>query len=105
LLDNAIKFSDRCGRQVTVSVQPVENGVEVDVTDQGVGIRNEDLPYLFDRFRQIDRGKMEQQGCGIGLAIARGLIHLHGGEIYVTSVIGQGSTFTIRLPSEGKGGI
>jgi len=100
LLDNAIKFSPRDqGRRVTVEVRPAPGGVEIVVADAGVGIAAADLPHLFERFRQIDRGKLEQQGVGVGLAIAQALIRLHDGEIRVSSVQGQGSTFTIWLPA------
>ena len=66
--------------------------------DRGVGVSRDTVPSLFARFRQIDRETMEQQGTGLGLAIAQELIALHGGEIAVDSVLGEGSTFTIRLP-------
>jgi signal transduction histidine kinase len=72
--------------------------VEVAVTDEGVGIAADQIHHLFERFRQVGRDKMEQQGLGLGLAVARGLIDLHDGEITVESRPGEGSTFTIRLP-------
>lgn len=68
------------------------------MTDRGVGIPAEHLSHVFERFRQIDREKMEQQGIGVGLSIAQELIRLRGGEITVESVLDEGSTFTIRLP-------
>ncbi len=98
LIDNGIKFSSRKGKRVMVEVGMSEEWVEVSVADNGVGIRPEDIPHLFERFRQIDRECMEQQGVGLGLAIARELIRLHSGEITVESVYGAGSRFTIRLP-------
>lgn len=98
LVDNAIKFSRGKGDRVIVEGRVAGDWVEVSVTDNGVGIRPEAIPYLFERFRQIDRERMEQQGVGLGLAIARELIRLHGGEITVESRFGEGSTFTIRLP-------
>jgi two-component system, sensor histidine kinase and response regulator len=99
LLHNAIKFSSMPGQRVTVSAQSVEGGVEVAVADQGIGITPEELPHIFERFRETNHNGVEQQGCGVGLAIARGLIGLHGGQIRVESAPGQGSVFTIRLPS------
>ncbi len=98
LLDNAIKFSRGKGDRIVVAAHTAGEWVEVSVTDNGVGIRPEAIPHLFERFRQIDRERMEQQGVGLGLAIARELIRLHGGEIEVESRFGAGSTFTIRLP-------
>lgn len=98
LLDNAVRFSRGKGSQVRVDVRASGEWVEVAVQDEGIGIAADQIPYLFERFRQIDRQQLEQQGAGLGLAIARELIALHGGEIIVNSKIGEGSTFTIRLP-------
>jgi two-component system sensor histidine kinase/response regulator len=98
LVDNGIKFSRNKGERVTVSIRAAEKWVEVIVSDEGVGIPSDNLPHLFERFRQIGRAQMEQQGAGLGLAIAQELIHLHDGEIAVESTPEEGSTFTIRLP-------
>ena len=98
LLDNAIRFSRDRGKQVRISVRASGDWLEIAVQDEGIGIAADQIPYLFERFRQIDREQMEQQGTGLGLAIARELITLHEGEIIVSSQIGEGSTFTIRLP-------
>jgi signal transduction histidine kinase len=98
LVDNAIKFSREKGKRVVVDASVVGEWVEISVSDEGVGIRSEEIPHLFERFRQIDRERLEQQGAGLGLAIARGLIRLHSGDIAVESVYGAGSRFTIRLP-------
>ena len=98
LIDNAIKFTREKGLPVTISTQAADDWVEVAVQDRGVGVSEDTIPCLFARFRQIDRGTMEQQGSGLGLAIAQELIVLHGGEITVNSILGEGSTFTIRLP-------
>ena len=98
LIDNAIKFSLDEGKRVTVTVQASEGWVAIATTDEGIGIPAAEIPHLFERFRQIDRERLEQQGTGMGLAITRGLIHLHGGEIDVGSAPGFGSTFTIKLP-------
>ncbi|MCX7682785.1 MAG: hybrid sensor histidine kinase/response regulator [Anaerolineae bacterium] len=101
LIDNGIKFSQgkrNRDKRVIVSARQADGWVEITVEDKGVGIPTEELPHLFERFRQIDRERMEQQGVGLGLAIARELVRLHGGDIVVDSVYGQGSRFTIRLP-------
>jgi len=98
VVDNAIKFSRHKGQRVTVHVQAVESRVEIAVTDEGVGISAANIPHLFERFRQFDRERMEQQGIGMGLAIARDLVRLHGGDIIVESGLGRGSTFTIWIP-------
>ncbi len=99
LVDNAIKFSTRGRKHVTVSARAAGDWVEIAVADEGIGISPDALPYVFERFRQINRDVTEQQGTGLGLAIARGLIRLHGGDIVVESQLNVGSTFTIRLPA------
>lgn len=98
LVDNAIKFSQGKGERVAITVQATDGWVEVTVQDGGVGIPAEEMLHLFERFRQIGREEMEQQGIGLGLAIAQELTRLHGGEITVESKVGEGSTFIIRLP-------
>jgi two-component system sensor histidine kinase SenX3 len=98
LIDNGIKFSRGERRRVTVSTRTVDEWVEVAVADEGIGIPLGEQSHLFERFQQIGREQMEQQGAGLGLAIAQELIHMHGGEITVESAPGAGSTFTIRLP-------
>jgi len=98
LIDNAIKFSRRKGKRVIVTASAVQDWVEIAVTDEGIGIAPASIGHLFERFRQIDRDKMEQQGTGLGLSIAKALINCMGGEITVQSEPGKGSTFTVRLP-------
>jgi signal transduction histidine kinase len=98
LLGNAIKFSPEGGNKVRVTARQADGWVEVGVVDQGVGIPPEEIEHLFERFRQIGREELEQQGTGLGLAITRELIQLQGGDILVESALGEGSTFTIRLP-------
>lgn len=98
LIDNAIKFTRGQNKRIKVIAQPAGSWVEIAIIDQGVGIAAEEIPHLFQRFHQIDRQRMEQQGVGLGLAISQEFIHLHKGEILVTSEPGKGSTFTIRLP-------
>jgi signal transduction histidine kinase len=99
LVDNAIKFSHGRGKRVLVSARPANGGVEIAVQDWGIGIPANEIPHLFERFRQINCEKLEQRGVGLGLAIAKELIQLHGGEITVESKVNEGSTFTIRLPT------
>jgi len=99
LLSNAVKFTDTGGR-VCVKVARAGGAVEVRVTDTGQGISREFLPYVFDRFRQADSTTTRQHGgLGLGLAIARHLVEIHGGTIKAESGgDGRGATFTIRLP-------
>jgi signal transduction histidine kinase len=98
LIDNGIKFSPDTTKEVTVSTRAGEEWVSIEVSDKGVGIPADQVEHLFDRFRQINRDQQEQQGVGLGLAIAHELIRLHQGKITVESRPGEGSTFTILLP-------
>src|SRR6185369_4571245 len=99
LLSNAVKFTNSGGR-VCVKVSQGSGAVEVSVSDTGEGINKEFLPYVFDRFRQADSTTTRQHGgLGLGLAIARHLVEIHGGVIRAESPgAGRGATFTIRLP-------
>jgi len=99
LLSNAIKFTPRGGR-VMVSVERRDAEVEVAVSDTGEGIDPTVLPFVFDRFRQGDSGTTRAHtGLGLGLAIVRHIVELHGGRVDVRSLgKGQGSTFRILLP-------
>jgi PAS domain S-box-containing protein len=99
LLSNAVKFTGPEGT-VTVSLRDIGDNVELAVSDTGVGIRREVLPFVFDRFRQADPSTTRSQGgLGLGLAIVRHLVELHGGGVKVRSVEGQGTTFTVELPA------
>jgi CheY-like chemotaxis protein/anti-sigma regulatory factor (Ser/Thr protein kinase) len=99
LLSNAVKFTARGGR-VQVRLERVNSHVEITVSDTGVGINPEFLPYVFDRFRQADSSYTRKHGgLGLGLAIVRHLVELHGGTVHVHSDgEARGSTFTVRLP-------
>lgn len=99
LLSNAIKFTPKGGR-VQVRLERVNSHIEIIVSDTGVGINNDFLPYVFDRFSQADSSSTRvHAGLGLGLAISRNLVELHGGTIGVTSDgEGQGSTFSVALP-------
>jgi signal transduction histidine kinase len=100
-INNAIKFSER--GQITVATQRLENGVQIEVRDQGLGIKKEDLPKLFQSFSQLTTGGSRSTGgTGLGLAIAKKIIEGQGGKIGVESVCGQGSTFWFTLPLNGK---
>jgi len=99
LLSNAIKFTPKGGR-IEVLVRGREGDVEVVVSDTGIGIREEDLPFLFDRFRQSGATSSRRYGgLGLGLSIAQHLVRLHGGSLRATSPgEGRGATFTVELP-------
>jgi signal transduction histidine kinase len=100
LLSNAIKFTPDGGR-ITVAAGPVNGGseVRVTITDTGIGIAAEDQPKLFQEFSQLDASASRKyEGTGLGLALSRRLIELHGGAIGVESQMGKGSTFWFTLP-------
>lgn len=98
LVDNAIKFSKKEGGRVVLTTRQEEGFWRLDVADEGVGIDSDQLPLLFVSFGQVDREKMEQQGCGLGLSIVQELVKLYGGRVAVESELGQGSCFTVLLP-------
>jgi signal transduction histidine kinase len=98
LLDNAIKYSDP-GARVDVRVLNDVDSVTVRVSDTGVGIPEEDLPNLFDRFYRVDKDRSRTTGgSGLGLAISKQIVELHGGQLSVKSEVDAGSTFDVRLP-------
>ena len=103
LLSNAIKFTPAGGR-VCLSMAEVGSQIEIRVTDTGQGISRDFLPFVFDRFRQADSTTTrEHGGLGLGLAIARHLVEIHGGTIKAESAgDGKGATFSVRLPSVGS---
>jgi signal transduction histidine kinase len=100
LLSNAIKFTPDGGR-ITVAAAPVNGGAEarIAVSDTGIGIAPEDQPKLFQEFSQLDASASRKyEGTGLGLALSRRLVELHGGTIGVESEMGKGSTFWFTLP-------
>jgi len=99
LVDNAIKFTPPEGR-VHLRLKPENNSVLVEVSDTGVGIPKEEQPRIFERFYQVDGSSTRQfGGTGLGLALVKEIVDLHGGQISVNSQHGKGSTFQIRLPA------
>lgn len=103
LLSNAVKFTPP-GGHVRLSLRQLDPEVEIEITDDGQGIRPEFLPFVFDRFRQADSTSTRQHGgLGLGLAIARHLMEIHGGQISAASDgDGKGATFRLRLPLIGS---
>ncbi len=97
LLNNAVRFTDEGG--VTITVTSNDHEVTVAVADTGIGIAEEDLPKVFEEFRQLD-GSIRRRvgGSGLGLAISKKFVELHGGRMWVKSKAGQGATFFFSLP-------
>ena len=103
LLDNAIKFSDPSSVIEAAVYMDAEQRIALSVTDHGRGIPENEIGNIFDAFYQIDRQKFEDQGAGSGLAIVRGIADVHGAEISVESVEGEGSVFTLHFKPLGSG--
>lgn len=99
--DNAVKYSLE-GGQVMLRLRAERLDAILDVTDTGIGIPEEDLDRVFDRLYRAGRGDRSIAGTGLGLAIAKRIVEVHRGSLTVTSRLGQGSTFTVRLPRESR---
>jgi two-component system sensor histidine kinase SenX3 len=98
LLTNAISYSSD-NTQVTVGVKIHENEVDITVADQGIGISRVNQERIFERFYRVDQARSRATGgTGLGLAIVKNVCMNHGGEVSVWSVVGEGSTFTLRFP-------
>jgi signal transduction histidine kinase len=97
VLSNALKFTPEGGR-IDVGVSVNEGLVEVSVSDTGVGIAPEDQEAVFEEFRQVGTADKKAEGTGLGLALCRRFVELHGGRIWVKSQQGQGSVFTFTIP-------
>jgi signal transduction histidine kinase len=97
LLSNALKFTPEGGR-IAVRAVARDGAVEVSVEDTGVGIAPEDQEVVFEEFRQVGLADKKTEGTGLGLALCRKFVELHGGRIWLQSQVGVGSTFTFTLP-------
>ncbi len=97
IIGNAVKYSYP-NSQVLVSSKEIDEFIEVSVTDTGVGIQGEDIPYVFTDFFRGKKDQSSEDSHGIGLTISKRIIEAHNGSIFVTSVPSKGTTFTIRIP-------
>jgi signal transduction histidine kinase len=107
LLSNAVKYTPDTGKVVIQVHHEAESEVaEISVSDTGMGIPDDLLPHLFDRFTRAKKvDKSQIMGTGLGLAITKGLVEAHGGRIWVESEEGEGSTFTFTLPLPQEGSL
>lgn len=97
LLDNTLKYSNS-GTTTTINVKKKNRDIIIKVIDQGIGIPEEDIPHIFDRLYRVEKSRSRLTGgVGLGLSIVKELVEAHGGEIAVSSTVGKGTTFTIRL--------
>lgn len=101
LVGNAVKFTER-GEVRVVAMAAPDGGIVVEVIDTGVGIEPADVDVIFDEFHQTGDQERRTRGTGLGLSIARHLVELHEGQISVTSVMGEGSTFRVYLPGAAR---
>ena len=98
LLSNAAKYSGS-DKQISVNTQKNETGVSISVSDNGIGISEEDQKKIFEPFfRSREEAARRRKGTGIGLAITRHIMEAHHGSVLVHSLFGSGSTFTLRFP-------
>jgi signal transduction histidine kinase len=97
LLSNALKFTPEGGR-IDVRAAVTDGVAEISVVDTGIGIAPEDQNAVFEEFRQVGTAAKKVEGTGLGLALSRKFIELHGGRIWAKSQVGAGSTFTFTLP-------
>lgn len=100
LVENALKQNPTNGLEIKIEAKAVDGGINISVSDNGVGIPSGDLPYIFKRFYRVekDQVKSEIKGTGLGLSIVKRAVEAHGGEITATSQPGQRTCFMIRLP-------
>ena len=99
LVDNAIRYTEQGG--ITISLQNKNQGVEMEVADTGLGLAEEQLPRIFERFYVVDKSRSRKTGgTGLGLAIVKHIILLHQGKISVRSAPGEGTAFTVWLPEK-----
>ncbi|TAE56835.1 MAG: GHKL domain-containing protein [Nostocales cyanobacterium] len=98
LLENALQYTPK-GGLIKIDMKKSDNFVEISIKDTGIGIATEDIPLIFNRFWRADKARSRRQGgSGLGLAIVQAITHTHGGEISVTSKLGVGSCFRVKLP-------
>ncbi len=98
LLQNAVAYTSEKG-QIRIQAREVLGGVEIHVIDNGIGIPQEELPRIFERFYRVDKARSrEEGGTGLGLSIVKQIVEAHGGAVGVESHLGQGSRFTVFLP-------
>jgi len=101
LIDNAIKYSHKGGK-IFISIVKTGNSTEIKIKDEGVGIKESQLPHIFDRFYRADSSRTKEKidGYGLGLSLAKQIVDLHNAKIRVKSVVNKGSEFTVVLPQK-----
>ena len=98
LIDNAIKFTEK-GGAIRISTRRGPEGIVISIKDNGIGIANDDIPRALEKFGQVRKNHtLSHAGAGIGLALAKSFVEVHGGSLIVQSEIGEGTTVTVELP-------
>ncbi len=98
LFTNALKYNKQNG-SIQITIKEWEHHITIEFEDSGIGLRESEIPHLFERFYRADSSRT-REGTGLGLAIVKGIIELHDGEIQVSSEFGKGTTFTVSLPKQ-----
>ena len=99
LVDNSIKYSKDSGGRIVISIRENRDVTQIIVTDDGIGVPEEDLPYIFDTaYRSPSRLHVPKAGSGLGLAIVKRIVDQHSGKISVKSDVGEGTTIKVELP-------
>ena len=100
MISNAVKFCEHGVGEIQIASRVLNSQLLINVTDNGSGIDEDSLPYIFDKFYQAKNQSLRKaKGTGLGLAITKKIIQLHGGTIQVESKIGHGTTFLIKMPA------
>jgi signal transduction histidine kinase len=98
LITNSIKFTNQ-GGTISIKLSKNDDGCHIEIEDNGIGISQSDLPFIFNRFYKADKARNRKEGSsGLGLAITKKIIELHGGQIHAKSKVGKGTTFYVHLP-------
>ena len=99
LMSNAVKFTEK--GSVSLTLEEKNGDLLASIKDTGIGIRQRDIPTIFEQFRQVD-GSLTRKagGSGLGIPISKSLVELHGGRMWVDSTVGKGSTFSFTIPKE-----
>jgi two-component system phosphate regulon sensor histidine kinase PhoR len=99
LVDNGIKYSKNQGGEVKIICKRFKKMIEFHICDNGIGISEQHIPRLFERFYRVDKGRSRSQGgTGLGLSIVKHIVNLYDGDIQVKSEVGKGTEFIIKLP-------
>ena len=99
VLDNSIKYSKE-STKIIVDSKLVKNKLRIEISDEGIGIVREDLPYIFDRFYRVDKARTRDLGgSGLGLSIVKWIAEAHGGSVDVESTLGKGTNLIINIPT------